>query len=588
MIKKDSDCETTNWDPVPPLAPLSGMHGTIRAMIPAVIPKDEDSDSTGNMSIASSVISTNPNTPMIEDPENSFTSFEGLLLPNSKINLTDEDSKDSFNKQSLVVSSNKMLADLLERKSLEPPYNISTNEGTSLKRKVDSASDSSESSVPVKRQTGEIGDPIVIDGDDDVVVPNSSNAANLYAKLAASLLEDEDMEEEEEIKPPIIHQTIVQEPQKQMITVPVPLQRQIIVSPNNPPQIVLAPSQPQQIGQATATIKTETGYQTVPVILQHSPATNQLTTNYQLQKQMVPSGQQIIQPMLQQPQQTQYMLATNNQGQTYLVAQQAPPMNQHQAVLVTQSPSGATTKTIIFLQQQGPNQSVQQSGQLMTSPGTPQKVIMATQQGQQMIVTQVPRPVQHQIIMNHHPMSTQASIVQSNASISTNAIINQTSSILSQPNQSQPQIITQQQLQQQQQQLTLPPRSQTPVVQQQILTQQVVNHQQQPMQQQQQILQQQPIHQQQQQPILQQQPIHQPVQQQSQTIVTERKPIFVGIESGESTIQAAKSQSTPPVTKPSTPSPPPDVKSVIAVPKVEEELPDPNWLWICDWRGCSK
>lgn len=462
IVKKESESENMNWDPVPPLAPLSGMHGTIRTMIPTIIPKDEDSDSTGNVSVASSVISTNPNTPIIEDPENSFTSFEGLLLPNSKIILTDEDSKDSLNKQtspSLVVSSNKMLADLLERKSLEPPYNIS-GEGNTLKRKVDSISDSSESSGPIKRQTGEIGDPIVIDGDDDVP-PNaaSSNAANLYAKLAASLLEDEDMEEEEEeIKPQIIHQTIIQEPQKQVITVPVPLQRQIIVSPNNPPQIVLAPQQPQQIGQATATIKTENGYQTVPVILQHSGGSNQLTANYQIQKQMVPTGQQIIQPMIQQPQQTQYMLATNNQGQTYLVAQQAPAMNQHQAVLVTQSPQGAPTKTIIFLQQQGPNQNIQQSGQLITTPGTPQKVIMATQQGQQMIVTQVPRPVQHQIIMNHHPMSTTATIVQSNSSISTNSIINQASSMLATTN--QPQIVTSQQLQQQQQ-LTLPPRPHT-------------------------------------------------------------------------------------------------------------------------------
>lgn len=549
IIKKESESDATNWDPVPPLAPLSGIHGTIRTIIPTVIPKDEDSDSTGNVSIASSIISTNPNTPMVEDPENSFTSFEGLLLPNSKIVLTDEDSKDSLSKQtspSLVVSSNKMLADLLERKSLDPPYNISTESGT-LKRKVDSMSDSSESSVPVKRQTGEIGDPIVIDGDDDVM-PNSasSNAANLYAKLAASLLEDEDMEEEEEeIKPSIIHQPIIQEPQKQVITVPVPLQRQIIVSPNNPPQIVLAPSQPQQIGQATATIKTDTGYQTVPVILQHSGGSNQLTTNYQIQKQIVPTGQQIIQPMTQQT--TQYMLATNNQGQTYLVAQQAPAMNQHQAVLVTQSPQqqGAVpTKTIIFLQQQNPNQNIQQSG-------TPQKVVLATQQGQQMIVThQVPRPVQHQIIMNHHhPMSTTAT-VQSNSPISTNAIINQTASMIATAN--QPQIVTQQQLQQQQQ-LALPPRSHTPVVQQQIITQ----------------------------------------QQQSLPVVTERKPIFVsvGIESGENAIQPSQSvkpqqqqQSTTP--KALTPSPPPEVKS--PVPKVEEELPDPNWLWICDWRGCSK
>ena len=53
--------------------------------------------------------------------------------------------------------------------------------------------------------------------------------------------------------------------------------------------------------------------------------------------------------------QTQYMLATNQQGQTYLVAQQQPPpVNQILLTQTSQSQPGAPTKTIIILQQQTP------------------------------------------------------------------------------------------------------------------------------------------------------------------------------------------------------------------------------------------
>lgn len=53
--------------------------------------------------------------------------------------------------------------------------------------------------------------------------------------------------------------------------------------------------------------------------------------------------------------QTQYMLATNQQGQTYLVAQQQPPpVNQILLTQTSQQQGGAPTKTIIILQQQTP------------------------------------------------------------------------------------------------------------------------------------------------------------------------------------------------------------------------------------------
>lgn len=163
---------------------------------------------------------------------------------------------------------------------------------------------------------------------------------------------------------------------KPVITLP--MQRQIIMSPNNAGQMILAPGGTNQsIGQPTATIKTESGYQTV--ILQQP---NQ-AGNIQIQKQM-------IQPVIQQ-QQTQYVLATNQQGQTYLVAQ---PQQQsvNQILLQTSQQQGGTpTKTIIILQQQAPSNTPSNHHQLLgsvSSAGTPQKVIMTTQQGQQMIVTQ--------------------------------------------------------------------------------------------------------------------------------------------------------------------------------------------------------
>lgn len=49
------------------------------------------------------------------------------------------------------------------------------------------------------------------------------------------------------------------------------------------------------------------------------------------------------------------MLATNQQGQTYLVAQpQPPPVNQILLTQTSQQQGGAPTKTIIILQQQTP------------------------------------------------------------------------------------------------------------------------------------------------------------------------------------------------------------------------------------------
>lgn len=203
-------------------------------------------------------------------------------------------------------------------------------------------------------------------------VTPSKNAANLYADLAASILEDEDLDDvpplaasSQEQQQQLQHTQQQQQQQLQLIPAKVqPAQRQLMFPAGNtaaaPPQLKLA---------TTATIKTDQGLQTVPVILQ----------------------QKTEQQQQQQPTQTQYVLATNQQGQTYLVAQQtagvaatsntaAPP-----TLLVTQSQQPhQQTKTIIILQQP--------PGVSTTNVAGTQKVIMTTAQGQQVLVTTTTAP----------------------------------------------------------------------------------------------------------------------------------------------------------------------------------------------------
>lgn len=62
--------------------------------------------------------------------------------------------------------------------------------------------------------------------------------------------------------------------------------------------MIIAPPTPNPppMSQATATIKTDGGFQTVPVILQHG--NNNPMGNIQIQKQIGSIGQQIIQPVV--------------------------------------------------------------------------------------------------------------------------------------------------------------------------------------------------------------------------------------------------------------------------------------------------
>lgn len=112
--------------------------------------------------------------------------------------------------------------------------------------------------------------------------------------MAGSILEDEDEEEDEiekSVPAKIIEKKIIEvkptESGSQIIsTGNVQVQRQIIMGPNN--QVILSPNTTHQ---TTATIKTDSGIQTVPIILQNNAI------------QGIPAP-----TIIQQPAPTQYIL----------------------------------------------------------------------------------------------------------------------------------------------------------------------------------------------------------------------------------------------------------------------------------------
>ncbi|XP_037808501.1 AT-rich interactive domain-containing protein 2 isoform X2 [Lucilia sericata] len=358
----------------------------------------------------------NPHPPILEKKPQISESTPPPLAPLSGANVA----KDASGRP--IILANQMLVDILDKKMVDPPIPTSIIQ----KRKMEDNSGNN------KRLALETNSAATSAKEEPQVTP-SKNAANLYAEMAASILEDEDLEEfstqtQQQPQPPQpqleqqqIQQTSLIIPakvqQQQAAAAPLQgVQRQLVFQ-SNQPQLKLTQSVPttsQQMPNAMATIKTDQGLQTVPVILQQKP----MEVQQQGQTQII---QQMMQPAAQQ-QQT-YVLATNQQGQTYLVAQQTqphpppPPPQPTQTVLVTQTPQQQSTgqKTIIILQQQ-PMPGQQQ--QIITTgpPGQGQKMIMTTSQGQQVLVTQRPQTPQ-QIFINpqtgtathiqHVPMQTQ-------------------------------------------------------------------------------------------------------------------------------------------------------------------------------------
>ncbi|CRK95629.1 CLUMA_CG009087, isoform A [Clunio marinus] len=349
----------------------------------------------GSLKIGSSTISIKPATVEVTKSAVVTTNDPPPLAPlsvqsnklKSSITITNNvDAAKMLVSPSQKITANKMLVDLLDKKAPEPPV----FGATTIKRKIDM-----DTEVPAKK--------VDLESVDAPVTP-SPKAADLYAKLAGSILEDEEMEDEIEKSIPtkIIEKKVIEVKagsgsQQQQIISSAPVQRQIIMGPNN--QVILSPpgaSHHHHHHQTTATIKTDSGIQTVPIILQNNSI------------QGLPG-----QTILNQAPPTQYILATNQQGQTYVVAQQ--PISQPQmpqTVLLAQTPNqqGTQTKTIIILQQNQGQQN-QSSGiqqiQMTQQQGQQQKIIM-TPSGQQVIYStqrqfgqQQQQQQQPQVIQNY-------------------------------------------------------------------------------------------------------------------------------------------------------------------------------------------
>lgn len=340
-----------------------------------------------------------------------------------------EDDEEDAAKQQSKVTANKMLADLLDKKSDPPTFGEGTSSGQQTTGKRKMSAEGGAGPVTAKRKAS------------DEPVKATPSAANLYAEMAASILEDdesveedeeteEDISMEEEDQQPLSTTTqtvamkagpttvVTGQPQPQQV-ITLPLRQQIIMpSGANPQQQVILTGSHQMASSqnATATLKTDSGYQTVPIIMQP-----------QQQGAAASAGQQgptIIQQRsgttAVHAGQTQYVLATNPQGQTYVVATQSPMQQQMQTLLVTQTPQqqGTQQKTIIILQQQ-PNQGQPGApGQGTTTPiqqainSQGQKIIMTTPQGQQVVMTGGPATAggvtaggvqpQRQIVIQQH------------------------------------------------------------------------------------------------------------------------------------------------------------------------------------------
>lgn len=347
------------------------------------------------MKIGSSTISIKPATVPVENKTVVVTTNDPpplapLSIQSNKAGIkqtisltpTNPDGSKILISPSQKITANKMLVDLLDKKAPEPVYGATT-----IKRKIDM-----DSEVPAKKADTEIAEQTA----------PSSKAADLYAKLAGSILEDEEMEDEiEKIPTKIIEKKMIEVKPNigatQQIINSSPVQRQIIMGPNN--QVILSPGATSH--QTTATIKTDSGIQTVPIILQNNTIQGH-------------SGQN----MMQQPAPTQYILATNQQGHTYVVAQQPMPQPQMpQTVLLAQTPNqqGTQTKTIIILQQNQGQQGQSGIQQIQVNPQGQQQKIIMTPSGQQVIYsTQRQFPQQQQVIQNYQQgTNIQTTFIQS-------------------------------------------------------------------------------------------------------------------------------------------------------------------------------
>ncbi|XP_066154556.1 AT-rich interactive domain-containing protein 2 isoform X2 [Euwallacea fornicatus] len=409
--------------PPPPLAPLSNH----KAKTPPIVNEDSDSLSSTSGIAAVGIVSST------EDNDNSLTSFEGLLngMPIVEETLNESsDSKDSVKNPGSEISIDKplRLADLLEKKfdksptllngSLSKDLKLSSDRSDLLENHIEKAlsrdkvrNEVEEVNMEVeemkvegvvemkqgmKRRASEdisevdakkahvltnvngSSDPAESSNGEDRPSTVSTAAAKLFADFAADILEDEDEEQLMQVaqtpNPPVVEsgpQLIVDNNQQVLLSQP----RQIIVSQ---PQIHT--TNQQVVFSSGTSIKTASGQTVIvnagmqqrqSVLIQ--PNAGQLLLSQGLQGQV---------QLVQSSQSGQYVIQTNS-SQGYVVAQPQTAVvhGQPQTVLLAQQGQSVGSKTIIILQQQP------------TGSATHHQKVVVTPQGQQVVVTQVPRPV---------------------------------------------------------------------------------------------------------------------------------------------------------------------------------------------------
>lgn len=308
----------------------------------------------------------------------------------------------------------------------------------------------------------------------------SSTAANLYAALAADCIEDE-MDLEEQVN---VNKDTIKEEAPVTATAPTTATTTAIATATataTPTVAVAATATVAVAPTATVAVTTATPAslppplhvktEATPVLMKEEPPTlhikeeshifinqiasinqaSQQPSSHQQQQQLIvatprqivvqqtiPSSNQVIIPTTSvkgrppppQPQvllqqsaggQLQYVVSGGVPGQNYVLAQPQTALVQGQAqtVLVAQTTQqqGTGTKTIIILQPQAAAQP------------TPQKMVAVTPQGQQVVVTQVPRPILQSPALGNIPpplVPTSATIPQ--ASIIVNSSVAQTNS----------------------------------------------------------------------------------------------------------------------------------------------------------------
>lgn len=410
--------------PPPPLVPLNS-----NSKIKQLRIDNEDSDSTGNNSLASSTGLGNIGVSSTEEGDNSLTSFEGLLngIPSIDNPMNeDSNSKDSVkggaNSNNIPKNKPLMLADLLEKKvdkdppilngvlgkelvdnhiekalkeSLVPDCSSNDNSNDKVEETKQGIKRSASDEVEFESKKPHLSN--TLNGNANSPAPesvSSSNgegegtvstaAAKLFADIAADILEDEDEEELMQQQRP--QETQEPNPSVQLVQNNTTTVQQVFVDSNQQvimtqPRIIVSQPQSQVVIPAGAQIKTQGGQ---TVIVQNSQQRPSVVL------QQTSTGQLILPQLVSNTAQGgQYILQTGGQQGTYIVAQPQTAVvhGQPQTVLVAQTPQqqGTPAKTIIILQQQP-----------AANTATHHQKVMVTPQGQQVVVTQVQRPIVQQ------------------------------------------------------------------------------------------------------------------------------------------------------------------------------------------------